>query len=243
MSSCQVCSAGQNGEFVDYQIFGTATIKAWPRSTHVVCWNDGATFSSVPIPLPFTYDDVAQVFEVAGVFCSVGCAKRYSVDTAGYRHGLQSMWLGHVCTMLFNDATLADALPAPPRNTLERYGGHLTLDAYRSGVYNGSVELLSRPMISYPIVAHIKPSQSNTGRVTGLRRPAVRGIREEELAHVGTDRSTPGLLESFSETKDTCVDTGLNCATTTNLESPSAAHVPTQKPSGGLTRFLRPRKP
>lgn len=145
----------------------------WPRKTTVCCWNDGEPFAGVPVPLPFAHDEVLGTFEVSGVFCSVACAKRYSRDTQGYRIGLQMIWLSSICDIIFGDSSLSAVPPAPPRNTLVKYGGHIQLDEYRGGALDGCVELLSRPLVSFPIVAHIKPTQGQLGQVTGLRRPVV----------------------------------------------------------------------
>lgn len=232
---------GQHGTFIDYKIFGANEITTWPQQTDLCCWNDGKPFDTVPIPLPFTHNEATQTFEVAGVFCSVGCAKRYSMDSMGYRHGLQTMWIGILCDRLFGDATLADVFAAPPRNTLAHFGGHLDLATYRSGQYNGRVELLSRPMISYPIVAHIKPTTGQQGQVLGLRRPMTRGMHEDEMVPVDTD-TIPGLLSTYNP--DEATETKTDTTMTTRTESEPirrSARVGggTATGGGGLTKFLR----
>ena len=225
MSSCQVCPMGQHGTFIDYKVFGQNTIKVWAKKTHLCCWNDGLPFDSIPIPLPFSYDDVTQSYEIAGVFCSVACAKRYSIDKMGYRHGLQSMWMARICGLLFGDVSMADVMPAPPRNTLTQFGGHLDMSQYRSGQYNGTIELLSRPMISYPVVAHIKPGHGQRGGVVGLRRPTTRGVRQEEMP-VGAADAPPGLLDTF-----VCPET--------KVAPPEAKVEKSEHKGGGLSKFLR----
>ena len=191
VQSCQVCSHGAEGTYVDYQVLGRHVLDKWPRRTAIHCWNDGGPFTSVPVALPVAHDEGRETLEVTGVFCSVACAKRYALDTKGHDHGLQFMWLARLCTILFGDPTRAAVRPAPPRNTLRAYGGHLDLEAYRSGEFRGRVRLLSRPLVSYPIVAHIAPTQGQLGQVTGLRRPTARQVRKPTPQAV---RTGPGLL-------------------------------------------------
>ena len=103
------------------------------------------------------------------------------------------MWLSEMCHILFGDASLAVLPPAPPRNTLLQYGGHLTLQEYRGPSFRGRVQLLSRPIISYPVVAHIAPTQGQLGQVTGLRRPTQRRVRSGPTA---AEPKEDGLLDS-----------------------------------------------
>jgi hypothetical protein len=233
VKSCQICSVGQRGTYIDYQLFGRASLEKWPQHTEVCCWNDGEPFGTPPVPLPFAYDEARSTFEVCGVFCSVACAKRYALDTHGYQRGLQLMWLSQICDLIFKDPSLADTRPAPPRNTLARYGGHLALEDYRTEEFRGRVELLSRPLVSYPIVAHIAPTQGQMGQVTGLRRPTSRQVRgtataaAPEAAKVG-----PGLLDDHAAVEGKGGD-----GEETKQQVPAA---PVRR-RGGLTQFLRPR--
>ena len=201
VSSCQLCSSGVVGTYLEYDTLGKHDIEAWPSSTGVACWNDGATFTGPPMTLPFGYDDIRGTFEVAGVFCSTACAQRYAMDHFGHRTGLIMMWMHHLHKLLFPGTPYhAHGAMAPPRNTLVRYGGHLTLKEYRGDrtLRGAAVELLTRPLVSYPIVAHMTPTRGNMGTVTGLRRPSKSKKDGGCGGGGGGERNTSGSSSSSS---------------------------------------------
>jgi hypothetical protein len=194
--------------YKEYTLFSNE----WPSTTPICCWNDGEKFDTIPVPLPRGQLDDGRI-QVCGVFCSVSCAKRYSIDYMGYRVGFQSMMMSTVCEQLFGDASLGCVAAAPPRNTLTRYGGHLSITAYRSGILNHTnVTLCSPPLVQYPIIVGM-PAEGN---VVDLRRPNDSRIQEQKEATTRRSETltkTPGMLNEY---------------------------VPEQR-TGGLTRYMRPR--
>lgn len=229
------------------QIFGRSDIDTWPERTTTCCWNDGAEFDGVPVPIPYAYDDVRGTFEVGGTCCGVACVKRYLLGGMGYRHGLQDMWMVTICEIIFKNPALAYVPAAPPRNTLKRYGGHLSLEEYRGGTLNGRVELLSRPMISYPVVAHIQSSENLAGQVTGLRRPTSRHIRDDAVRDaqgaaqgdvVGDARLDTYVAETRSP--GTADDGASATEVAAVADVPEESKQPgTSRTRGGLAQFLR----
>lgn len=184
----------------------------WPSTTAVCCWNDGETFDTIPFPLPRGQLDDGRI-QVCGVFCSVPCAKRYAIDHMVYRVGFQIMMISTLCEQLFGDASLACVAAAPPRNTLKRYGGHLSMDEYRSGLLNHTnVTLCSPPMVQYPIIVGA-PAEGN---ILDLRRPNDHHIKGEKEA-------TTRRNEASTKSRGMLTD-----------------YIPEQR-TGGLTRYMRPR--
>ena len=115
-----------------------------------------------------------------------------------YRSQLVDLHFPKLCELLFGDRELGHARPAPPRNTLERFGGHLSLQEYRKGTLTADdITLDSRPLVTYPIVAVKKGSVG----ITDLRRPTTRGVPRGVPRGVRTVvAESEGMLASY-ETK------------------------------------------
>lgn len=98
------------------------------------CWWCCHPWSGPDIHLPWDYDPKLKRFKSSGHFCSFECAKAYALDKAGPRYGevLQNLSLmrkhalGHYVPLW----------PAPKRETLQVFGGPLTIDEFRKRASN-----------------------------------------------------------------------------------------------------------
>jgi hypothetical protein len=106
----------------------------WPERTPVACWNCSFAFDTPPLALPYRYDERANRFHTRGVFCTYGCMKRYNMThTRSSSHVYRTSYL---ISALYRklEGRLGDGVAAaPPVMRLQRFGGDLTIDAYRAG--------------------------------------------------------------------------------------------------------------
>lgn len=210
----------------------------WPTHTDIACWHCCHQFDGVPIPVPkykkADHDSIA-LYTVYGVFCSCNCAVAYILERNTYDQQRLLLQFKSMATHVFGFLTTdVFALePAPPRIFLRMFGGHLSIDEFRTSSLVARNTLLLPPFISYTMVleensrmsgnmseskqAHdesaIAPITSHV--IRGLRRPTVplAAVHDEEL--VEHDASTlnqwaadksekpVSLYEQFMDAKQT----------------------------------------
>jgi len=99
------------------------------KKTDVCCWWCCHKFDSDPCYLPTITDDITNRFIVIGNFCSWRCVKAYNMslpnEITKRLHILKKMLKCIGC----NSATIKEA---PPRQTLKMFGGHLSIEDFRS---------------------------------------------------------------------------------------------------------------
>lgn len=103
----------------------------WPKQSRLSCWNCSEPFESRPLCLPYHYNERKDVFYTKGVFCSFSCMKRYNVDR---NKGSTVQKVSSLISFLFkrlNGFIGTGVHMAPPLNHLQKFGGHLTVGAYR----------------------------------------------------------------------------------------------------------------
>jgi hypothetical protein len=79
--------------------------------------------------LPIRYDDRTKKFTTIGHFCSFECAKAYGMDNGGSRWGEMLEFLA-----LYRKHAMGKYTPttiAPKRQTLQMFGGPLTIEEFR----------------------------------------------------------------------------------------------------------------
>lgn len=112
-----------------------------PQKTDVWCWWCCHPFTCHPVSIPLSHDPTKDLFELVGVFCSFSCCKSYIMSSNQYNKPI----------IISNIKTLAKrmGLPyknkiiaAPPRQTLNVFGGYLTIDEFRKN-NNVAISLLS----------------------------------------------------------------------------------------------------
>ena len=112
--------------------------KCWTEKTDICCWWCCHKFDNVPLSLPEKlYDDTFHVF---GCFCSFNCAAAYNVNLNDYKIWERLSLLKLLYNKIYNKDT--EILPAPPRKTLDIFGGHLNIEEFRSDLINFNKEYL-----------------------------------------------------------------------------------------------------
>jgi hypothetical protein len=151
----------------------------WPISTQVACYWCCHRFVNTPIGLPLRL--VKDRFHVFGCFCSLPCAAAFAFGSNELRH---DAWETYSLLNLLARRMGAGPNPvrlAPPRLALQKFGGHLDIEAFRAQV---------RPTVhlhSYPMVAQVRQLEE---LVEGPGSGA--GSAGEGTAVPGTTRSSTG---------------------------------------------------
>ena len=124
----------------------------WPTKTNVWCWWCCHPFDTEPVPCPFNYDEVREVFETKGMFCSWECCAAYSVDnykslTYVYElmNKLYDVEIDGKVSKNFQDF-FKDFTIAPNKLCLKVFGGYMNIDEFRSNKKNINI---STEFISY----------------------------------------------------------------------------------------------
>lgn len=113
----------------------------WPAATGVHCYWCCHAFSWSPVSLPFDMSHVDEATvstcKVNGCFCSFQCAAAYNFDTNG---DVDDMWNKYAMlnrlhwqyvTNRGGTGDIPRVIPAPPRYTLQMFGGTLSIDEFR----------------------------------------------------------------------------------------------------------------
>jgi len=93
------------------------------------CWWCSYSFEGHPFFIPGKYEN--GKYHVFGNFCGFNCAMSYNINMND-----GDVWTRHsLIKKIWNDANdldnSNDIRPSPPRETLKKYGGHLTIDEFR----------------------------------------------------------------------------------------------------------------
>jgi len=101
-----------------------------PKNTHIWCWWCCHPFKTIPVSIPISYDNVKDSFELIGIFCNFSCCKSYilSSDFNNKSIAISNIKiLSKRMGLNYKDKII----PAPPRQTLNVFGGYLTIDEFR----------------------------------------------------------------------------------------------------------------
>lgn len=113
------------------------------------CWWCSHKFLTYPIPMPFYFDEKNGIFKVKGYFCSFNCCLSYidkrTTKYEYYKPLLKLMYGRMLGIKHYNSIVIKKA---PPQETLNIFGGHLTIEEYRQ-----SFDTLDTCNInSYPVI-------------------------------------------------------------------------------------------
>lgn len=106
----------------------------WPERTSICCWWCSAGFLGVPVVIPSRYEPrKPRPFTGAfGNFCSFNCAAAYNLALRDSRVSARSEALAVLRAKVFGEP-LSKIVPAPPRQALRMFGGHLEHHEFRGG--------------------------------------------------------------------------------------------------------------
>ena len=143
-----VCSSAirrgyeKNSCFFTHQLFKNSTV--WPTKTDLCCFHCTEPFQTTPIPLPIDYDERKKIYHCGvGIFCSGACAKSYLISHPRHNNALCLMWLRQMMAEVFD--VHDDFGQAPPPCSLKKFGGPLTIEAFRALNKQGKAVLMHEP--------------------------------------------------------------------------------------------------
>ncbi|GAX85730.1 hypothetical protein CEUSTIGMA_g13145.t1 [Chlamydomonas eustigma] len=106
----------------------------WPLSTSVLCYWCCHRFDSAPLGMPVRYVASLQKFLVTGCYCSLACAAAHNFELN--RHSPQECIARHALlnalAQVLDPGRREPVGPAPPRLALAAFGGHMSIDHFRS---------------------------------------------------------------------------------------------------------------
>lgn len=162
--------------------------------TDMHCWHCCDGFEGVPVPLPNSKDARTGKYEVYGVFCSFACAKGYLSDGSNFSMGKQLMLLKEMAMHVYHK-DVSTIVAAPPRLCLSRFGGELSLSAFRKTESLHTVE--TPPFLPFMHVSTTSTSASAGGEAGGERRWNVKGIRRPAAPAVVETAGQRGMYFDF----------------------------------------------
>lgn len=105
-----------------------------------LCWWCCHNIHKSILRLPISFDVKTKEFKGIGQFCSFPCIKAYNNDNSklsGQKYTSKMLIAQLIQTSQKN--ALLDVSNAPPRESLTRFGGTLSIEEFRS--YSGSIEM------------------------------------------------------------------------------------------------------
>ena len=103
-------------------------INEWPQTTSIHCYWCCHRFDNTPVGIPVKLVD--QKFFVVGCYCSLDCAMAYNIHS---RESNIEIWERHnLINLLAKKLGVENVKPSPTRLALSMFGGHLSIEEFRS---------------------------------------------------------------------------------------------------------------
>lgn len=126
-----------------------------PESVDIACFWCTETFENQPCVIPEREE--AALYKVYGNFCCPECALSYLLQESLDSHvRWERMSLLH---RLYSDLYPNRIFPAPPRDSLKKFGGPMTIEQYRNTIYSKQVrvDIQMPPLVSILGTMDTKP--------------------------------------------------------------------------------------
>ena len=138
----------KNTTLFRHPIFSFNEDLAWPPKgwEKCDCWHCIGQLQHPPVPLVQDIESETGKYAVYGLFCSFSCAKAYIYERQPWSAGDKLLLLEDMAATVFGNT--APIIPAPPQQRLDRFGGDMTLEDFRSEHCIYAVN--NPPLISFP---------------------------------------------------------------------------------------------
>jgi len=110
----------------------TKTGRAYPEKTKIACWWCKCAFSTRPVGCPYKENFKKKVYICEGIFCSFSCAMAYGNDSNSNRFRFCGSKLLLMRKSMLGVPYSIPLLPAHHWSCLKKYGGHMSLQAFRA---------------------------------------------------------------------------------------------------------------
>ena len=136
----------------------------WPSSTNVWCFWCCHPFTTPPIAIPLSYKN--KTFYVSGCYCSFECSVShlFSNNIIHENEKWNSYNLLHILRKNLIKENIFEKIEfAPPKETLQVFGGNMTIEEFRNSYTNTKqYNILQPPMVSLiPTIEIIEKSYSS----------------------------------------------------------------------------------
>lgn len=112
------------------------------------CWHCCESFEGKPVQVPRLYDPTEKVYHVYGNFCSANCGKAFILENTTYDRGQH---LNVFVKMLREVYGITQkVIEAPPRISLEKFGGPFNIKSFRT--MENICSICKPPFVSYCMV-------------------------------------------------------------------------------------------
>lgn len=118
------------------------------KNTDICCWWCTEKFDNLPCFIPEKHSK--GKYHVFGCFCSYNCAAAYNISMNDYKVWDRYSLIKRLYNDIYeNNENLVDVDIAPPRETLKKFGGHLSIQEFRgSGKNDREYRFIMPPMVS-----------------------------------------------------------------------------------------------
>jgi hypothetical protein len=138
-------------------------------NTNICCWWCCHKFENIPCGIPISYDE--KIFNLKGCFCSFNCALSYNynekinINKIQERESLLRMMYKKI-----HNTDVDDLEYAPDKESLKMFGGHLSIDEFRSNkkIYN----------IIYPPMSYIIPQLEEIKVINDINNNLVNNLNK-----------------------------------------------------------------
>lgn len=185
----------------------------WKEQTDIHCWWCCHTFDTIPLGMPFRYLSDQHKFRTKGCFCSIACMVSwfnnsiYRTDTKIYT------LIKNLHKRLTGSNGIQKLAEAPPRETLNIFGGELTIDQFRKRSDNGIIF----KMINYPMIVtkefieeidllnlkiHNKQHTTNSNSITPTTAATEKEIKDAKIRLSKIEKpNTENTIDKFLKLK------------------------------------------
>ena len=102
-----------------------------PKNTNIWCWWCCHPFETIPVSIPISYDNTKDCFGLIGIFCNFSCCKSY-ILSSDFNNKSIAISNIKILSKRMGLNYKERIIPAPPRQTLDVFGGYLTIDEFRN---------------------------------------------------------------------------------------------------------------
>lgn len=225
--------------FIEYKQSIIGTNGNIASTTNISCWHCTYPFKGTPKTVPVSYNKSKQSFEVVGVFCSWGCAKTWMSTRVEYNTPIKRMWLYEMARKHYGyDKDVI--YPAPDPWVLKRFGGPMTIDAFRELTKNDYCETIHPPLLP-ACMAFVHGQTSDVTRSLA----ATRNDKEKDKEKNKSNANKKGIYHSFleenhDETKTTtAIVTKKKKPTTNKKDKKKSSDAPKRRTRSSLQTFMK----
>lgn len=101
-----------------------------PETTESCCWWCTEQFLHRPLSLPIHQHKITKKFILNGIFCSWNCTKAFSFAQKDSNAGRRNDYMNSIVREIYGK--FIHIIPAPSRFRLNKFGGDLTLEEFRT---------------------------------------------------------------------------------------------------------------